>query len=152
MFDLNRFLKAQDSPSFWGQGSTYDAALSEIRRGRKDSHWMWFIFPILHDLGKSTTSVFYAIQSIEEAKAYLADPVLCARLVEISEAALQTESNRAEIVFGRPDDRKLRSCMTLFEQADPSIPVFGRVLEKFFDGKRDHLTLRILENDAKSKD
>ena len=137
MHDLERFYKAQEYD--------YETALSEIRNGRKESHWMWYIFPQIAGLGRSTTAEYYAIKSKEEAKAYIEDPVLGKRLIEISQALLQVSSNDAEMVMGWPDNLKLRSCMTLFAEVAPEQPVFRNVLEKFYDGEMDEKTLDILK-------
>ena len=136
--DLTRFYKAQEH--------MYERALSEIRTGQKQSHWMWFIFPQIDGLGFSETARYYAIKNLQEAKDYLADPVLGKRLIEISEALLEIPSDDPEEVMGYPDDLKLCSCMTLFEAADPTQAVFGKVLEKFYQGKMDEETLKILNN------
>ena len=133
---LERFVKAQ--------AYDYDTALREIRNGRKRSHWMWYIFPQLQGLGFSSTAQYYGLRDLEEAKDYYEHPVLGPRLVEISEALLTLDTGDASRVMGYPDDLKLRSCMTLFELAAPEQPVFGRVLEKFYAGRRDDLTLRLL--------
>ena len=133
---LARFVKAQEGD--------YARALREIQSGRKRSHWMWYIFPQLRGLGFSSTAQFYGIRDLEEAVAYMAHPVLGPRLVEISEALLALETNDPGRVLGYPDDLKLRSCMTLFELAAPEQPVFGRVLEKFYAGRRDPRTLELL--------
>lgn len=137
--DLSRFHEAQKR--------TYERALSEIRAGRKQSHWMWFIFPQIHGLGFSAMARRYAIRDLQEARNYLEDPVLGKRLAEISEALLALETDDPGKVMGYPDDRKLCSCMTLFEAADPSQGVFGKVLERFYKGKRDEETLKILKAD-----
>ena len=137
MHDLERFYKAQEYD--------YETALSEIRNGRKESHWMWYIFPQIAGLGRSTTAEYYAIKSKEEAKAYIEDPVLGKRLIEISQALLQVSSDDAEMVMGWPDNLKLRSCMTLFAEVAPDQPVFRNVLEKFYDGEMDGKTLDILK-------
>ena len=137
MHDLERFYKAQEYD--------YETALSEIRNGRKESHWMWYIFPQIAGLGRSTTAEYYAIKSKEEAKAYIEDPVLGKRLIEISQALLQVSSDDAEMVMGWPDNLKLRSCMTLFAEVAPEQPVFRNVLEKFYDGEMDGKTLDILK-------
>ena len=134
--DLSRFLKAQEHD--------YARALSEIRSGRKRSHWMWYIFPQIQGLGFSQTAQFYAIQDLAEAKDYLAHPVLGARLKEISSALLELDGLSASEIFGYPDDLKLCSCMTLFELAAPEQPVFARVLEKYYAGRRDQRTLALL--------
>lgn len=137
MHDLERFYKAQEYD--------YETALSEIRNGRKESHWMWYIFPQVPGLGRSTTAEYYAIKSKEEAKSYIEDPVLGKHLIEISQALLQVSSDDAEMVMGWPDNLKLRSCMTLFAEVAPEQPVFRNVLEKFYDGEMDGKTLDILK-------
>ena len=136
MYDLERFYEAQEYD--------YETALSEIRNGRKESHWMWYIFPQVSGLGRSTMAEYYAIRSREEAKAYIEDPILGKRLIEISWALLQVDSDDAEEVMGWPDNLKLRSCMTLFAEVAPEQPVFRSVLEKFYDGEMDGKTLDIL--------
>lgn len=138
--DLRRFLKAQETD--------YDMALSEIRSGRKRSHWMWYIFPQIHGLGCTGISQYYSIQSLQEAKDYIHDPVLGRHLVEISNALLELKISDPHRLFGSPDDMKLRSCMTLFEVADPDEPVFGKVLDKYYGGRRDQRTLEILKTEA----
>ena len=134
--DLNRFIDAQHS--------SYETALSEIRRGRKRSHWMWFIFPQYAGLGTSATSQRYAIKSVAEAEAYLKHPVLGLRLTQITEALLAIEGRSAHEVFGSPDDLKLKSSATLFAHVSPTGSVFQRVLNKYFGGERDDKTLRLL--------
>ncbi|KQS32259.1 DUF1810 domain-containing protein [Pedobacter sp. Leaf194] len=136
MKTLSRFIDAQQS--------AYDVALSEIKSGRKTSHWMWYIFPQVKGLGFSETSKFYGIESLDEASAYLEHPVLGKRLIEICEALLKLKSVQADEVFGRPDDMKLKSSMTLFAAVPNSNVVFSAVLEKFFKGEQDKNTLRIL--------
>ena len=121
----------------------YATALAEIRSGRKKSHWMWYIFPQIAGLGFSSTAQFYAISSMQEAKDYYAHPVLGKRLVEISEALLALDTSDAAAVMGYPDDLKLRSSMTLFLAASGDA-VFQRVLDKFYSGRPDSKTLRIL--------
>ena len=123
----------------------YETALAEIRRGRKTSHWMWYIFPQLKGLGYSPTAQYYGIENLAEAEAFLAHPVLGVHLVEISRALLALETNNADLVFGYPDNLKLRSSMTLFAQIREAAPVFGQVLDKFFDGKPDQRTLELLK-------
>ncbi len=125
--DLSRFLKAQEQD--------YEQALREIRSGRKRSHWMWYIFPQIQGLGFSPTAQYYAIRDLQEARDYLAHPVLGARLKEISSALLDLNGLSASEIFGYPDDLKLRSSMTLFRMADLNEPVFLEVLEKYYDGK-----------------
>lgn len=126
------------------QRRDYDDALREIRGGRKRSHWIWYIFPQLDGLGYSPTAQYYGLRDLEQAKDYMAHPVLGARLVEISEALLALPCSDPTAVMGYPDDLKLCSCMTLFELAAPEQPVFGKVLDKFYGGRRDPLTLRLL--------
>lgn len=133
--DLSRFLKAQEHD--------YEQALREIRSGRKRSHWMWYIFPQIQGLGFSPTAQYYAIRDLQEARDYLAHPVLGARLKEISAALLDLDGLSASEIFGYPDDLKLRSSMTLFRLADLNEPVFLEVLEKYYDGKPDDRTVDI---------
>jgi uncharacterized protein (DUF1810 family) len=135
-YDFERFVKAQEKD--------YRTALAEIRNGRKRSHWMWYIFPQIAGLGFSSTSKYYAIKDLEEAKAYLDDETLGKRLVEISGALLSLEGNDAAKIFGTPDDMKLRSSMTLFSQVKDVAPVFQKVLDKFFGGLPDGKTIRLL--------
>lgn len=134
--DLSRFHKAHRL--------YYRTALEEIKNGRKETHWMWFIFPQIDGLGHSDTTRYYAIKSLEEAKAYLDDPCLGGHLTEISQALLALKTRRASDVFPRPDDRKLRSSMTLFALAAGEGSVFGQVLDQYFHGQPDILTLDIL--------
>ena len=135
-YDLNRFLQAQQND--------YQRALSEIRSGRKRSHWMWYIFPQYDGLGFSSTSKRYAIKSVAEAEAYLRHTILGPRLLQCAEAVLGVEGRSASELFGSPDDMKLRSCATLFATVSPPGSVFERVLEKFFRGVRDEKTLRLM--------
>lgn len=137
-FDLQRFVEAQD------RGGTYEAALRELRAGRKTSHWMWFVFPQIAGLGRSPTAQHYAIGSLAEARAYLSHPVLGGRLREAAGALLDVSGRSASDILGGIDALKLRSSMTLFHRADPSEPVFGEVLERYFDGKVDEATDRLL--------
>lgn len=136
--DLERFVAAQD------EAATYDAALAELRAGHKRSHWMWFVCPQLRGLGQSPISRRYAISSLDEARAYLAHPVLGPRLLESSRILLELEGRSAQDVFGAIDAMKLRSSMTLFKHADPGNPVFRGVLETYFGGIPDELTERLL--------
>lgn len=122
----------------------YDRALSEIRSGRKKSHWMWFIFPQFTGLGTSETSRFYAIESVDEAREYLQHPLLGPRLIECGEAVLSNRGVSAHDIFGSPDDMKLKSCMTLFAYISSSNSVFEKVLDQFYDGERDTRTLAAL--------
>jgi uncharacterized protein (DUF1810 family) len=135
--NLNRFVQAQEGD--------YEQALSEIRSGRKRSHWMWYIFPQFDGLGFSATSRRYAIKSAAEARAYLGHPVLGPRLRECAEAVLRVEGRSAFEIFGSPDDLKLRSCATLFAHVSPAGSVFERLLAKYYQGERDGKTLRLLE-------
>jgi len=132
-FDLNRFLKAQDDD--------YNRALSELTNGRKRTHWMWFIFPQIDGLAFSSMSQFYAIKSVDEAKAYLAHPVLGSRLLECAEAVVAVNGKSITEIMGSPDDLKLRSCATLFAEVSESGSVFERILEKYYHGERDERTL-----------
>jgi uncharacterized protein (DUF1810 family) len=136
-YDLNRFLQAQSGD--------YAQALSEIKAGRKRSHWMWYIFPQIDGLGFSSMSQRYAIKSVTEAKAYLDHPMLGPRLVEIAEAALSVEGRSAHDIFGSPDDMKLKSCATLFARVSPPDSVFSRLLDKYFRGERDGKTLGLMD-------
>jgi uncharacterized protein (DUF1810 family) len=133
---LERFRKAQQK--------NYDSALREIQNGRKQSHWMWFIFPQIAGLGYSQTAQYYAVADLDEAKEFLNDNMLGKNLIEISEALLELESNDATEVMGWPDDLKLRSSMTLFALADPECEVFQKVLDKFYGGERDERTIELL--------
>ena len=137
MCDLKRFKVAQEAK--------YDDALAEVKAGRKTSHWMWYIFPQFDGLGRSETSKFYSIKSLGEARAYLADELLGARLREISSALLDLETNDAQEVFGRTDAMKLKSCMTLFDLVSPD-DVFAHVLDKFYEGKRSGRTLGLAKS------
>ena len=123
----------------------YETALQEIRSGRKHSHWMWFIFPQLSGLGKSSTSRIFAIQDLEEAKAFLHDPYLGGHLKQISGELLRLSTDRPLDIFDPPDHLKLRSCMTLFALAAPEEAVFSQVLEKYFLGKMDYRTVDQIE-------
>jgi len=133
-YDLQRFVAAQDA------GATYDHALAELRAGRKTSHWMWFIFPQIAGLGYSPASRTYAITSLEEARAYLAHPVLGGRLTECARILTRMPGLTAEQIFGEVDALKLRSCVTLFMRAAPGDPVFRQVLDQYFDGIPDSAT------------
>ena len=139
-FDLQRFVTAQEG--------VYEAALAELRGGRKRTHWMWFVFPQFLGLGASATSRRFAIRSLEEARAYLDHPVLGAHLRECADALLAIADPSASDIFGYPDDLKLHSSMTLFELASPPGSLFGRVLERYFGGERDGETPRLVERTA----
>ena len=138
-FDLDRFIKAQNDKC-----EGYDSALSEIRQGRKQGHWIWYIFPQLKNLGRSSTAQFYGIDGIAEARAYLDEPVLRERLIEISQALLEIDETNPVKVLGHTDAMKVKSSMTLFLAADPKIDVFNQVLNKFYEGKLDALTTDII--------
>jgi uncharacterized protein (DUF1810 family) len=133
---LQRYLSVQDR--------SYAAALQEIQRGRKTSHWMWYVFPQLQGLGLSETARYYAIKDAAEAQAYLQHPVLGKRLMEISEALLQLPGDDAYAIFGSPDDLKLRSSMTLFAALPGASPVFQQVLDKYYNGRKDEKTVALL--------
>jgi uncharacterized protein (DUF1810 family) len=137
-YELERFVAAQDA------NGTYARALDELRAGQKRSHWMWFVFPQLAGLGHSPSAQRYGISSLQEARAFVADPVLGERLRQAAGALLGVEGRSAEELLGGIDAVKLRSSMTLFERAAPDEPVFGSVLARYFDGARDELTLRLL--------
>lgn len=142
-YDLQRFIDAQDS-SIAPDRSTYDEALEELRAGRKAGHWIWFVFPQM-DLGVSFMSRKYAIESIDEAGAYLHHEVLGPRLEECCQALLALQTSDPWSVLGSTDSMKLRSSMTLFAEAASGAGIFHNVLERFFGGERDTLTLKLLE-------
>ncbi|HLK24945.1 MAG TPA: DUF1810 domain-containing protein [Caulobacteraceae bacterium] len=135
-FDLARFVAAQDG--------AYERAVQEIREGLKTSHWMWFIFPQLAGLGGSPMAMRYAIGSLEEARAYLAHPVLGPRLVACVETLNGLSGRSAEAIFGFPDVLKLRSCLTLFAEAASDAAPFRAALERYYAGERDDRTLALL--------
>jgi uncharacterized protein (DUF1810 family) len=135
-YDLERFVRAQDG--------VYESALAEIASGRKRSHWMWFIFPQLAGLGSSSASEHFAIRTETEARAYLAHPILGARLLQCAQALLSVRGRTAHEIFGYPDDLKLRSSATLFACVSAPGSVFDEVLERYFEGSRDERTLRLL--------
>src|SRR6185312_11678723 len=136
---LQRFIDAQQSD--------YETALSEIKRGRKQSHWMWYIFPQIQGLGFSATSKLYAIKNLQEAQAYMNHPLLGKRLKEITNALIDLPSNNAHEIFGSPDDVKLKSSMTLFASLPDADPVFESALKKFFKGEKDAKTLLIIKDE-----
>ena len=127
------------------QRRDFDMALAEIRRSRKVSHWMWYMFPQLKGLGRSSTAQFYGLDGLEEARRFAADPVLGGNLRTITQALLDQPDRNARAVFGGTDAMKLRSCMTLFELADPECGLYARVLEEFFRGEGDPQTLKMLK-------
>ena len=135
-YQLSRFVEAQKGD--------YDQAVAELRRGRKTGHWIWYVFPQIAGLGMSPTSQRYAISSLDEARAYLQHPILGPRLVEVASVILGNTDSTAVQIFGELDAMKLRSSMTLFQQAEPEEPVFGRVLDRFFEGIPDAETMRRL--------
>lgn len=137
-YDLERFVKAQQQ--------TYATALREIQSGRKKSHWMWYIFPQAAGLGRSEMSAYFALQSLDEAKAYANHPVLGARLTEMCNALLALDTTNAGSIFGFPDNLKLQSSMTLFALACPQTALFQKVLDKYYNGQKDGATLRILNS------
>ena len=136
-FNLERFIDAQERD--------FQIALLEIKNGYKRTHWMWYIFPQLADLGYSATAKFYGIKSKDEAIAYLQNEYLKNNLIEISNALYQINDNISNIL-GYPDDLKLKSCMTLFNYVDPTIEIFSKIIDKFYNGEKDLNTIKILEN------
>ena len=135
-YNLSRFVQAQEDD--------YEQALSEIRNGQKYSHWMWYIFPQIDGLAFSSTSKYFSIKSVEEAKAYLDHPILGPRLLECVEAVMRVQGRSATEIFGSPDDLKLKSCATLFACVSPPDSVFESLLKKYYRGERDDKTLRLL--------
>jgi uncharacterized protein (DUF1810 family) len=135
-YELSRFVQAQRGD--------YDRALTELEGGRKRTHWIWYVFPQLDGLGMSAMSRRYAIKSLDEARAYLEHPVLGPRLIECAEAVLRLEGRSARDIFGSPDDLKMRSCATLFAAVSSPGSVFERLLDKYYDGRRDDKTLELL--------
>jgi uncharacterized protein (DUF1810 family) len=135
-YDLHRFIEAQNG--------IYEQALSELKAGRKRSHWMWFIFPQIAGLGTSSMAEKYAIRSAEEASAYLADSILGGRLLRCVEAILSVNGGSAHDILGSPDDIKLRSSMTLFAAVSDHGSPFHKAIEHFYDGKFDDRTIAIL--------
>ena len=143
LYQLERFVRAQSSN--W---SGYETALKEMRNGMKVSHWIWYIFPQLRALGKSGTAQMYGITGLEEARAYVAHSVLGPRLREITQVVLDQQEMSARILMGSAIDcRKLQSCMTLFELADPEFAGYAGVLEKYYRGQRDSTTVDLLTRD-----
>lgn len=132
-YNLQRFLEAQDP--------IFQQVTSELRAGRKMSHWMWFIFPQIQGLGRSPTAIEFSISCLDEARAYLAHPVLGPRLKECTKLVLLVENCPAAQIFGSPDDMKFRSCMTLFAQVSEKDKIFVTALQKYFRGVPDQLTL-----------
>jgi uncharacterized protein (DUF1810 family) len=141
--DLERFVTAQDS------SGTYASAVAELRAGRKTSHWMWFVFPQVAGLGLSEMSQRYAISSLEEARAYLAHPILGERIEECARILTELSGRTAEEVFGLVDATKLRSSMTLFARAAPENPLFRNVLDRYFGGIADGATDALLSGSTR---
>ena len=135
-YALSRFVRAQEQ--------NYPQVLAELRRGQKRSHWMWYVFPQIDGLAFSSTSHYYAIKTLAEAKAYVEHPVLGPRLLECAETLMRTEGRTASQIFGSPDDLKLKSCATLFACVLPAGCVFDRLLQKYYGGNRDARTLQLL--------
>lgn len=134
---IERYLSAQEN--------VYDQALDEIKKGKKKSHWMWFVFPQIRGLGFTEYNVYYGLKDLQEAGAYLDHPVLGKRLIEISQAVLRQYGKTALEIFGRPDEKKLKSCMTLFSLLPNTADCFKQVLEKYYNGEKDQNTLQILK-------
>jgi uncharacterized protein (DUF1810 family) len=141
-FDLNRFVRAQ--------APIYADALAELSAGYKRSHWMWFIFPQIDGLGFSATTKRYSIRSLDEARAYLAHPVLGERLMECTGTVLALEGRTALNIFGKPDDMKLQSSMTLFAAISPAGSEFAALLDKYFNGNRDPRTVELIQTSHSS--
>lgn len=135
-YDLERFKTAQ--------APVYEAVLRELEQGRKRSHWMWFIFPQLDGLGRSETARYYALSGLDEARAYLADPVLGERLRACCALLAALPGHDPHAVFGAPDDMKFHSCLTLFAQAAPEVSIFAQCLHQYFSGLPDQATLAML--------
>jgi uncharacterized protein (DUF1810 family) len=136
-FDLDRFVQAQ--------APMIERVQGELAAGRKTSHWMWFVFPQLKSLGRSSTARHYGLASLDEARAYWRHPVLGPRLQHCTTLVLAVPGRSAHEIFGSPDDLKFRSCCTLFERAAPEATVFAQALQRFYGGERDPLTLQALQ-------
>lgn len=136
--NLIRFLEAQKDK--------YEIALAEIKTGKKLSHWMWYVFPQIAGLGFTDYNIFYAIKDIPEATSYLKHPILGQRLIEISNELLKIENKTALDILGKPDTRKLKSCMTLFSLLPNTNSVFTSVLDKYYQGEADEKTIAILQS------
>lgn len=141
--DLNRFIEAQDNK--------YGEAFEEVKNGKKNSHWMWYIFPQIAGLGQSEMSRFYAIKDISEAGRFLNHPVLGERLISITGLLTRLKDRTANEIFGSPDDLKLKSSMTLFASVENADPVFQQVLDQYFGGEKDAKTLTVLKHGPASK-
>ena len=136
-FQLQRFVDAQ--------APVFETVCAELRAGRKASHWMWFVFPQLRGLGRSAMASAYGIASLDEARAYLAHPILGPHLQQCTQRVLDVEGRDAHAIFGSPDDLKFRSCMSLFAHVAGGRSVFVAALDRFFDGRSDPATLRLLD-------
>ena len=136
-YNLNRFIEAQMV--------TYEGAMLELARGRKDSHWVWYIFPQIEGLGNSDTIKLYAIKSLEEGRAYLKHPVLGPRLIKACEILLSLKDASMDEVMGFPDDLKLLSSMTLFEALSDSSSIFTKIIEFYFEDERDEISLKLIK-------
>ncbi|KFF05505.1 DUF1810 domain-containing protein [Flavobacterium reichenbachii] len=141
--DLIRFLDAQNK--------LYLTAYSELKKGKKETHWMWFIFPQIKGLGKSNIAKHYAIADLEEAKAYLNHPILSKHLVEIAQLLLQYKKKSIESILGDLDARKLRSSLSLFSQVENADPIFQELLDTFYAGNLDPITLAIAQASVKKE-
>ena len=137
-YNLNRFIEAQMT--------TYEGAMLELTRGRKESHWIWYIFPQIEGLGRSDTAKLYSIKSLEEGRVYLEHPVLGPRLVEACEILLSLKEASMDEVMGFPDDLKLLSSMTLFEVVSDSNSIFTKMIEFYYEGRRDKASLDIIKS------
>lgn len=140
--DLQKFIDAQEHG--YGFGETYQTALAEMKKGEKISHWIWYVFPQIQELGLSGTTAYFSIRNLAEAKDYYEHPVLGARLIEITSELLRIESDDPMVVFGYPDAFKVQSCMTLFKYAAPEQELFQNVLDKFCRGIEDEKTLNAI--------
>lgn len=135
--DVCRFVKAHES--------MYETALHEVRNGKKESHWIWYILPQLRGLGRSYNAHYYGISGLDEAREYLENPILSAHMNEILNELLNLSTNNPEDIFGKLDAQKLKSSMTLFDLVTPD-GVYSRILDKFFNGKRDNRTLYLIQS------
>ena len=140
-YDLNRFIEAQNA-----EYNGYEAALNEIKRGRKQGHWILYVFPLLKELGRSYNAKYYGIDGMGEAKAYLAEPILRQRLIEITKALLALDKVNPTVILGLIDAKKVKSCMSLFMKTEPELTVFRDVIDKFYSGQLDKLTLSLLNS------
>ena len=136
-YNLNRFIEAQMA--------TYEGVILELARGRKESHWIWYIFPQIDGLGRSDIAKLYSIKSLEEGKAYLEHPVLGPRLIKACEILLSLEDASMDEVMGFPDDLKLLSSMTLFEALSDSNSIFTKIIEFYFEDERDEVSLKLIK-------